>query len=33
MGRYKEGGSGGSGTGTVEEVTGAIGNGFEAKRS
>lgn len=31
MGRYKEGGSGGTGTGTVEEVTGAIGNGFEVE--
>lgn len=29
MGRYKEGGNGGTGTGTVEEVTGAIANGFE----
>lgn len=29
MGRYKEGGSGGGGTGTVEEVTGAVANGFE----
>ena len=28
MGRYKEGGSGGTGTGTVEDVTGAIANGF-----
>lgn len=31
MGRYKEGGTGGTGTGTVEEVTGAIGNGFEVE--
>lgn len=31
MGRYKEGGNGGTGTGTVEEVTGAIGNGFEVE--
>lgn len=30
MGRYKEGGNGGTGSGTVEEVTGAIANGFEA---
>lgn len=31
MGRYKEGGNGGTGTGTVEEVTGVIGNGFQVE--